>query len=110
MSTDDVPAVEENVSRSITTPKTVVTPPEIVVTVQILSNWGHPTRVGLTELQLFDKSGKKLELDVADVFVHGAVNPKGQIKNIINGNFKVLNIMNIHLILKGIFIDRCDDL
>ena len=62
----------------------------IEVRLTILSNWGHADRVGLTEIQFYDLSRKKIEVRPADVKVHGAVNVRSEIDVLFNGKFKVI--------------------
>jgi hypothetical protein len=56
---------------------------------EVISNWGHPSRVGVTEIQFFDMENKRLEVDPNDVNIYGADDVKGDIANILNGKFKV---------------------
>ena len=55
----------------------------------IFSNWGHPGRVGLTEIQLFDLDQRKIEVQSEDVLVQGAHNITGDLESLFNGKYKV---------------------
>lgn len=56
----------------------------------IFSNWGHPGRVGLTEIQLFDLDHRKIEVQREDVQVQGAHNITGDMESLFNGKYKVV--------------------
>lgn len=56
----------------------------------IFSNWGHPCRVGLTEIQLFDLDQRKIEVQCDDVQVQGAHNITGDMESLFNGKYKVV--------------------
>lgn len=63
----------------------------VEVHVEILSNWGHPNKIGLTEVQFFDKEGKRLWLGSNRVQVLGTpdgVDP-GNVGTLVNGKTKV---------------------
>ena len=61
----------------------------IEVHIEIKSNWGHPMRLGLTEIQLFDGNHSLLQVASSDVTVFGAEECKGTIDVLFNGKFKV---------------------
>jgi len=66
------------------------------VTIELISNWGHPSRVGLTEIQLFDSSRKKIVLHVDELSINGAVNVKGDLGALINGKVKTTKERNMY--------------
>ena len=59
------------------------------VRVLLKSNWGHCSRLGLTELQLFDSATRRLSVAASDVTVLGADDVKGHVENLFNGKCKV---------------------
>ena len=61
----------------------------IEVHLEVKSNWGHPMRLGLTEIQLFDGNHSLLQVAPSDVTVFGAEECKGTIDVLFNGKFKV---------------------
>ena len=61
--------------------------PKIHILVEILSNWGHKDKVGLTELQVFDQNKTKIDIDPSEVLVEPE--PVGDIGYIFNGKCKV---------------------
>ena len=61
----------------------------IEVHIEIKSNWGHPMRLGLTEIQLYDGNHSLLQVAPSDVTVFGAEECKGTIDVLFNGKFKV---------------------
>eukprot|EP00058_Branchiostoma_floridae_P025246 XP_002610736.1 hypothetical protein BRAFLDRAFT_126073 [Branchiostoma floridae] len=62
----------------------------IEVFCEMLSNWGHPTRLGLTEMEFFDLEGKKIPVSEADVVVTGAEDKKGTVGCLVNGKTKTI--------------------
>ncbi|XP_014661506.1 PREDICTED: uncharacterized protein KIAA0556-like isoform X2 [Priapulus caudatus] len=62
---------------------------------EVCSNWGHPDRIGLTEMQLFDQDGRHIEVKPPDVVVSGATDVKGDITNIFNSKFKTIKERNM---------------
>ncbi|XP_076332193.1 katanin-interacting protein-like isoform X3 [Tachypleus tridentatus] len=60
------------------------------IDLELLSNWGHPDRIGLTEVQLYDSSGKLLDVKPMDVSVEGSQNAAGEIGNLVNGKTKTV--------------------
>lgn len=58
--------------------------------IEIRSNWGHSERIGLTEIQFFDTTGRRLDVAARDIYVTGACDIKGDISNLFNNKFKVL--------------------
>ncbi|CAH1274468.1 KIAA0556 [Branchiostoma lanceolatum] len=57
---------------------------------EMLSNWGHPSRLGLTEMEFFDLEGKKIPLSEADVIATGAEEQKGTVGCLVNGKTKTI--------------------
>ncbi|XP_060028722.1 katanin-interacting protein isoform X2 [Erinaceus europaeus] len=47
----------------------------VYVTLEILSNWGDPSRVGLSEIEFFDQSDTKLHVSPHDVDIRGTDSP-----------------------------------
>ncbi|XP_077979703.1 LOW QUALITY PROTEIN: protein KATNIP homolog [Glandiceps talaboti] len=65
------------------------------IVIQLLSNWGHPTRIGLTEVQFFDKNGQKISIDDSEIDVVNAREEKGDVSNIVNGKSKTTKERNM---------------
>lgn len=59
------------------------------VTIEMVSNWGHPSRLGLTEIQLLNESEHLLPVSSSGVFVHGAESMSGSPSILFNGKTKV---------------------
>ena len=59
------------------------------VLVEVLSSWGHPSRVGLTEIQFFDMKKRRIFVNHSQVKVQGATNVKGELEALFNGKCKV---------------------
>ncbi|XP_066292007.1 katanin-interacting protein-like isoform X3 [Branchiostoma lanceolatum] len=57
---------------------------------EMLSNWGHPSRLGLTEMEFFDLEGKKIPVSEADVIATGAEEQKGTVGCLVNGKTKTI--------------------
>ncbi|KAI8487365.1 hypothetical protein Bbelb_348340 [Branchiostoma belcheri] len=49
---------------------------------EMLSNWGHPSRLGLTEIEFFDLEGKKIPVSEADIVASGAEEQRGLLDTI----------------------------
>ncbi|XP_077407033.1 katanin-interacting protein isoform X2 [Vanacampus margaritifer] len=62
-------------------------PPALYVTMELLSNWGHPMLVGLTELQFFGPGNKKLYVSPHDLDIRNADYP-GNLAALVNGKPK----------------------
>lgn len=62
--------------------------PALYVTMEILSNWGSPLQVGLTELQFFCFRNKKLYVSPHDLDIRNADYP-GNLGALVNGKVKV---------------------
>ncbi|XP_063286306.1 katanin-interacting protein [Pelobates fuscus] len=56
----------------------------ICITVKIISNWGNPFSVGLTEVQFFDVSNQQIYVSPHDVDIRNADNP-GELSCLVNG-------------------------
>ncbi|XP_072275002.1 katanin-interacting protein [Pyxicephalus adspersus] len=59
----------------------------IYVTVEIISNWGNPHFVGLTEVQFFDLKNQKVYVSPLDIDIRNADFP-GDLQCLVNGKFK----------------------
>lgn len=59
------------------------------VTIEMVSNWGHPSRLGLTEIQLLNELEHLLPVSSSGVFVHGAETMSGSPSILFNGKTKV---------------------
>ncbi|XP_023572507.1 protein KIAA0556 homolog isoform X2 [Octodon degus] len=57
----------------------------VCVALEILSNWGNPSRVGLTEVEFFDLNNTKLYVSPHDVDVQNTVTP-GELGCLVNRN------------------------
>lgn len=55
---------------------------------EILSNWGNPNFVGLTEVQFFDLKNQKIYVSPLDVDIRNADFP-GDLQCLVNGKAKV---------------------
>ncbi|KAH9498867.1 hypothetical protein Btru_004902, partial [Bulinus truncatus] len=73
------------------------------VALEILSNWGHSSMVGLTELQFFDQSKCLIPIKPSDVSIHGAKENSNNIEVLFNGKSKNLDIgaRHIRIFFKG---------
>ena len=67
------------------------------VRLEILSNWGHSSQVGLTEVQLLQSSGSLLPVPSTGVSVQGAHSPSGPPSILFNGKAKVRRTSSTHL-------------
>ncbi|RXN02022.1 hypothetical protein EOD39_3330 [Acipenser ruthenus] len=68
----------------------------VYVTMEILSNWGDCSRVGLTEVQFFSLKNHKLYVSIHDVDIRNADYP-GDLGALINGKTKDLDIGARHV-------------
>lgn len=59
---------------------------------RLLSNWGHESCMGLTEIQIFDLGKHRMDLSDSQIEVEGAVSEKGQAALLFNGRCKVCRI------------------
>lgn len=60
----------------------------IYVTMELLSNWGNPVNVGLSEVEFFDLHNKKIFVSPHDVDIRNADTP-GDLCCLVNKNFNV---------------------
>ncbi|KAL8620866.1 hypothetical protein ACOMHN_047037 [Nucella lapillus] len=67
----------------------------VEVRLEILSNWGHSSRVGLTEVQLVHMSGSLLPVPSAGVTVRGAHSQSGPPSVLFNGRAKTIKERNM---------------
>ncbi|MBN3276848.1 K0556 protein, partial [Polyodon spathula] len=68
----------------------------VYVTLEILSNWGDCSRVGLTEVQFFSLKNHKLYVSIHDVDIRNA-DYSGDLGALINGKTKDLGISKIKI-------------
>uniref|UniRef100_A0A8C1GUB8 KATNIP domain-containing protein n=1 Tax=Cyprinus carpio TaxID=7962 RepID=A0A8C1GUB8_CYPCA len=61
--------------------------PTLYVTMEILSNWGHPGQVGLTEVQFFCPQNSKLYVSPHDLDIRNTDQP-GNLAALVNGKTK----------------------
>ncbi|XP_052452577.1 katanin-interacting protein [Carassius gibelio] len=61
--------------------------PTLYVTMEILSNWGHPGQVGLTEVQFFCPQNRKLYVSPHDLDIRNTDQP-GNLSALVNGKTK----------------------
>ncbi|TRY89704.1 hypothetical protein DNTS_033846, partial [Danionella cerebrum] len=61
--------------------------PVFYITMEILSNWGHMTQVGLTEVQFFCPQNRKLYVSPHDLDIRNANQP-GNLSSLVNGKTK----------------------
>lgn len=60
----------------------------IYVTMELLSNWGNPVNVGLSEVEFFDLYNEKIFVSPHDVDIRNADNP-GDLCCLVNKNLNV---------------------
>lgn len=65
----------------------------VEVSIEILSNWGHSSRVGLTEIQMLSTSGQLLPVPASGVSAKGAHSMSCLPTILFNGRAKVYNKM-----------------
>ncbi|XP_030841044.1 protein KIAA0556 [Strongylocentrotus purpuratus] len=68
---------------------------DLEVIIEINSNWGHPSRVGVTEVQFFDLEGQRLTLQPSGLDVRNASESKGELANIVNARMKTTKERNM---------------
>ncbi|XP_073398870.1 katanin-interacting protein isoform X4 [Dendrobates tinctorius] len=68
----------------------------IYITVEIISNWGNPYTVGLTEIQFFNMKDQKMFVSPHDVDIRNAAFP-GDLHCLVNGKFQDLDIGAKHV-------------
>ena len=61
---------------------------DLEIKVRLLSNWGHSNRIGLTEIQLYDTAGHRVDVDPANVTLHCA-HGSSDVSCLFNGKCKV---------------------
>ncbi|XP_072535348.1 katanin-interacting protein isoform X2 [Salminus brasiliensis] len=66
----------------------------LYVTMEILSNWGHPGRVGLTEVQFFCRRNRRLYVSPHDLDIRNADQP-GNLAALVNGKTKTTKERNM---------------
>lgn len=74
----------------------------IYVTMEILSNWGNASWVGLTEVQFFDLNNIKLYVSPHDVDIRNAVLP-GELGCLVNRDL-VVSEEFLDLVLLGVWV------
>ncbi|XP_071964548.1 katanin-interacting protein-like [Antedon mediterranea] len=66
------------------------------VVLELISNWGHASIIGLTEVQFYGSDGKKINLEAESIGLIGEVEGEaGQPSNIINGKTKTTKDRNM---------------
>ncbi|XP_071797253.1 katanin-interacting protein-like isoform X3 [Asterias amurensis] len=66
------------------------------VTLVATTNWGHPSRIGLTDVQFFDLNGKRIPLSADQVKLVGSYREvKGDIGCVVNGKAKTTKERNM---------------
>ncbi|XP_010576731.1 PREDICTED: uncharacterized protein KIAA0556 homolog [Haliaeetus leucocephalus] len=83
---DDKPEVDSMLREKVTTSMEVHD--AIYVTMELLSNWGNPVNVGLSEVEFFDLSNKKIIVSPHDVDIRNADNP-GDLCCLVNKNLNI---------------------
>ena len=61
----------------------------IEIHLEFLSNWGHASRIGFTEVQVFDQRGRRIAFADDDVMQRNMEDVRGDIMSLFNGKFKV---------------------
>ncbi|KAK6170887.1 hypothetical protein SNE40_019176 [Patella caerulea] len=61
---------------------------DIEVNIEILSNWGHPSRLGLTEIQFYNQDKQLIPVNCNDVTIHGGNKTHASIDVLFNGKAK----------------------
>ena len=56
---------------------------------QLLSNWGHAQRIGLTEIQLYDSQRCRIPVKSSNIHASGAHSQRGELANLFNNKYKV---------------------
>ncbi|XDV47960.1 hypothetical protein PO909_017495 [Leuciscus waleckii] len=68
--------------------------PTLYVTMEILSNWGHPGQVGLTEVQFFCPQSQKLYVSPHDLDIRNTDQP-GNLAALVNGKTKTTKVRHM---------------
>uniref|UniRef100_A0A673IUA4 Si:dkey-161j23.5 n=1 Tax=Sinocyclocheilus rhinocerous TaxID=307959 RepID=A0A673IUA4_9TELE len=85
---DDQSDVTDSSSFTLTREASLQVTPTLYVTMEILSNWGHPGQVGLTEVQFFCPQNRKLYVSPHDLDIRNTDQP-GNLAALVNGKTKV---------------------
>ncbi|XP_049647460.1 katanin-interacting protein isoform X2 [Accipiter gentilis] len=83
---DDKPEVDSMLREKVTTSMEVHD--AIYVTMELLSNWGNPVNVGLSEVEFFDLYNEKIIVSPHDVDIRNADNP-GDLCCLVNKNLNI---------------------
>lgn len=67
----------------------------ISIHLELLTNWGHEKRIGLTEIQLFHENGKIIPIQPEEISVKNATNESASIHTLFNGKAKTSKIKNM---------------
>ena len=59
------------------------------VLLELLSNWGHNQKIGLTEIMLLDECNSKIEVNTSFLRLDGAKNCIGHESNLFNHKVRV---------------------
>ncbi|XP_016100971.1 uncharacterized protein KIAA0556 isoform X1 [Sinocyclocheilus grahami] len=84
---DDQSDVTDSSSFTLTREASLQVTPTLYVTMEILSNWGHPGQVGLTEVQFFCPQNRKLYVSPHDLDIRNTDQP-GNLAALVNGKTK----------------------
>ncbi|XP_053739188.1 katanin-interacting protein isoform X2 [Synchiropus splendidus] len=109
--------VNKNQSKQLRKKSSSEITPALYVTMEILSNWGDPLYVGLTELQFFSHRNKELYVSPHDIDIRNADCP-GNLGALVNGKEKTTNGWNmwtcafhppvqLYFIIRN--VERCED-
>ncbi|XP_050761708.1 katanin-interacting protein [Gymnogyps californianus] len=83
---DDISEVDSTLREKMTTSMEVHD--AIYVTMELLSNWGNPVNVGLSEVEFFDLYNEKIFVSPHDVDIRNADNP-GDLCCLVNKNLNI---------------------
>ncbi|XP_061849540.1 katanin-interacting protein isoform X2 [Colius striatus] len=83
---DDKSEVDSRLRDKVTT--SVEVHDAIYVTMELLSNWGNPVNVGLSQVEFFDLHNEKIFVSPHDVDIRNADNP-GDLCCLVNNNFNI---------------------
>ena len=61
----------------------------IEVNIELVSNWGHPDLIGLTELQFFNEKRQQIKVPPQNISVHGNKSNTSSLDVLVNGKAKV---------------------
>ncbi len=68
----------------------------IEIEIKLLSNWGHKSRIGLTEVQLFRNDGQQVDIDPACVHIQDGKDAT-DVSCLFNGKYKVCGTHNFKI-------------